>query len=110
MPCITGAPLRLINGWPVSRPPPAAEAGSDEAASLLCPFQQTYSAEDYLVRPLTQARTGELGPEKAAHFPSLVRTRLEALGRPPRTATFVAYLAITILREATPHSATALKR
>ena len=79
-------------------PPSATEAGFDETASLLYPFQKTYSAADYLAQLATQSGTKELGPEEAAHFLSLVRHRLDALGRPSLTATFVGFLAVAIRR------------
>ena len=80
-------------------PPSATEAGFDEAASLLYPFQKTYSAEDYLAQLATQSTAKELGREKAGKFLGLVRHRLAAHGWPPLTATFVGYLAVAIRRE-----------
>ena len=79
-------------------PESATEAGFDEAASLLYPFQKTYSAEDYLAQLVTQAGTRELCAEKAAEFLDLVRHRLDALGRPSQTATLVGFLAVAIRR------------
>jgi len=82
--------------WPF--PPSATEAGFDQAASLLYPFQKIYTAEDYLAQLATQSGTKELGPEKAATFLDLVRHRLDAHGWPSLTATFVGYLTVATRR------------
>ena len=79
-------------------PPEAAECGFDETASLLYPFQKTYSADDYLAQLATQSVTKELGREKAAEFLDLVRHRLDLHGWPSLTATFVGFLAVAIRR------------
>jgi SAM-dependent methyltransferase len=79
-------------------PPAGTEAGFDEAASLRYPFQKEYSAGDYLAQLATQAGTRELGPVTAARFLDLVRRRLDALGSPSLTATFVGYLTVGIRR------------
>jgi SAM-dependent methyltransferase len=73
-----------------------AEAGNlfDEVASLLYPFQVRYSADDYLANLATQSGTHALGEARSAEFLTRVSHRLESLGWPQLTATFVGYLAI----------------
>jgi len=79
-------------------PPREAAAGFVETASLRYRFEKTYSAEDYLAQLSTQAGTKELGRARAARFLELVGRRLNALGSPTLTATFVAGLTIGIRR------------
>ena len=57
-----------------------------------------FNALHYLAQLATQAGTRELGPEKAAKFPDLVRHRLETHGWPSLTATFVGFLSVAIRR------------
>jgi SAM-dependent methyltransferase len=73
-----------------------AEAGGlfEEVASLRYPFQVLYSADDYLANLATQSGTHALGEVRRAEFLSRVRHRLESLGRPRLTATFVGYLTV----------------
>ena len=78
--------------------PPLGTAGFAEIACHRYPFEMTYSAEDYLAQLSTQAGTKELGPVRAADFLDRVRRRLDALGSPALTATFVACLTIGIRR------------
>lgn len=65
-----------------------------ETASLRYPFTKAYTADDYLAQLSTQAGTRELGPAGAADFLARVRRRLDRLGAPTLTATFVACLTI----------------
>lgn len=92
-------------GFPGDPPPPPdaipplhfpAEAAGlfEETASLRYPIQVTYTAEDYLAQLSTQSGPQVLGAARAAEFLSLVRRRLESLGMPPLTATFVGLLAV----------------
>lgn len=74
-----------------------AEAGAffGEVASLSYPpFRVVYSAEDYLTILATQSGTRALGEARSADFLSRVRDRLESLGSPRLTATFVGVLTI----------------
>ena len=66
----------------------------EEVASLRYPFQVRYSAEDYLANLATQSGTHALGEVRRADFLARVRHRLDALGRPPLTATFVGRLTV----------------
>jgi SAM-dependent methyltransferase len=74
--------------------PPEAEGLFEEVASLRYPFQVRYSAEDYLANLATQSGTYALGEARSAEFLALVRRRLESLGWPQLTATFVGYLSV----------------
>jgi hypothetical protein len=74
--------------------PPEAESLFEEVASLRYPFQVRYSAEDYLANLATQSSTHALGEARSAEFLTLVRRRLESLGWPQLTATFVGYLTV----------------
>jgi len=65
-----------------------------ETASLRYPFQLTHSAEDYLAGLATQSGTKALGPARAAEFLSRVGDRLDSMGSPALTATFVACLTV----------------
>ena len=92
-------------GYEGSPPPPpeeigqqhfAPEAGSlfREVASRRYPFQVVYEAEDYLTNLATQSGTNALGKARSAEFLARVRHRLESLGWPQLTATFVGYLTV----------------
>lgn len=74
--------------------PAEAAAFFEEAACRRYPFDVVYSAGDYLANLASQAGTRELGAARAAEFLSLVRDRLESLGWPQLTATFVGYLTV----------------
>jgi SAM-dependent methyltransferase len=74
--------------------PPEAKSLFTEVASLRYPFQRLYSAEDYLANLATQSGTDALGEVGRAEFLARVGRRLESLGRPRLTATFVAYLTV----------------
>jgi SAM-dependent methyltransferase len=84
------APER-IDAWHF---PDEARAYFDEVASLRYPFRRTYTARDYLAQLATQSGTRALGSEAARDFLARVRRRLDALGSPRLTATFVGHLAI----------------
>jgi SAM-dependent methyltransferase len=88
-------PPEQIGGWHF---PDEARADFDEVASLRYPFQWSYTAADYLAQLATQSGTRALGPGLAAEFLARVRRRLDALGSPRLTATFVGYLAIGVRR------------
>lgn len=77
-------------------PLPAEAAGLfEETASLRYPpLRISYSAEDYLAQLGTQCSTRALGEAGAAEFLSRVRRRLESLGSPELTATFVARMTV----------------
>lgn len=77
---------------------PEALAYFTETASQRYPFQMTYSAADYLAQLSTQSGIKELGPARAGEFLTRVRRRLDGLGWPELTATFVGYLTIGIRR------------
>jgi hypothetical protein len=70
-------------------------AGFDLAAE---DYQRTrpvrYSADDYLANLATQSGTRALGEARSAEFLTRVRHRLEPLGWPQLTATFVGYLTV----------------
>ena len=53
-----------------------------------------HRAEDYLADLATQSSTRALGEARSADFPARVRRRLESLGWPRLTATFVGYLIV----------------
>ncbi len=74
--------------------PPEAEGLFDEVASLRYPFQINYSADDYLANLATQSGTQALGEVRRAEFLDRVEDRLERLGRPRLTGTFVGYLVV----------------
>jgi SAM-dependent methyltransferase len=92
-------------GFEGSPPPPPEKIGAqhfppetgslfEEVASLLYPFQVLYQAEDYLTNLATQSGTQALGEGRSAEFLARVRHRLESLGWPQLTATFVGYLTV----------------
>jgi SAM-dependent methyltransferase len=74
--------------------PAEARAFFEEVASLRYPFYVVYHPEDYLAILATQSGTRALGEARSAAFLARVRDRLESLGWPQLTATFVAYLII----------------
>jgi SAM-dependent methyltransferase len=92
-------------GFEGSPPPPPEllgprhfplEAGSlfEEVASRRYPFQLSYTAEDYLANLATQSGTHALGEARRAEFLTRVRRRLDSLGWPRLTATFVGFLTV----------------
>jgi hypothetical protein len=92
-------------GYPGDPPPPPEQIGPwhlpveaaaffEEVACLRYPFQMRYSAEDYLAILATQSGTRALGPARGADFLSRVSGRLDSLGSPELTATFVGYLTV----------------
>jgi hypothetical protein len=92
-------------GYEGSPPPPPdqiglrhfpPEAGSlfSEIASLRYPFAVLYSADDYLANLATQSSTHALGEARSSEFLARVRHRLESLGRPQLTRSFVGYLIV----------------
>jgi SAM-dependent methyltransferase len=74
--------------------PPEAGSLFEEVARLRYPFQVRYSAGDYLANLATQSGTRALGELRGAEFLARVRHRLESLGWPRLTATFVGYLTV----------------
>lgn len=74
--------------------PAEAETLFEEVASLRYPFEVRYTAEDYLANLATQSGTHALGEARSAEFLTRVERRLESLGRPPLTVSFVALLAV----------------
>lgn len=74
--------------------PPAAGGFFEEVASVRYPFQIPYQASDYLAILATQSSTHALGEARSADFLARVRRRLESLGWPELTATFVGYLTV----------------
>ena len=66
----------------------------EEVASLRYPFPVRYSADDYLANLATQSGTHALGEFRSAELLARVRRRLESLGWPELTATFVGYLTV----------------
>jgi SAM-dependent methyltransferase len=85
-------PPEQIDAWHF---PAEAAAFFHEVASLCYPsFEVKYSTEDYLAILASQSGTRELGRTRAADFLSRVRRRLDALGSPDLTATFVGYLTV----------------
>ena len=96
-------------GFEGEPPPPPAEITGwhfpldaleffTETASLRYPFEWTYSADDYLAQLATQAGTRALGADGAADFLARVRHRLESLGSPRLSTTFVGQLTVGIRR------------
>jgi hypothetical protein len=63
-------------------------------ASLRYPFHVGYSAEDYLAILATQSSTRATGEARRATFLARVSDRLDSLGWPELTATFVAVLTV----------------
>ncbi len=74
--------------------PPEAAGLFDEVASLRYPFEVRYSGEDYLANLATQSGTHALGEARSSEFLARVRRRLESLGWPELTKTFVGYLIV----------------
>jgi SAM-dependent methyltransferase len=94
-------------GFAGSPPPPPEQVGRwhfpgearayfDEVASCRYPFRWSYTAADYLAQLATQSGTRALGPGRSAEFLARVGRRLDALGSPGLTTTFVARLAIGV--------------
>lgn len=92
-------------GYAGGPPPPPEQIGAQhfpaeaarlfaEVASLRYPFEFRYTAEDYLANLATQSGTHALGEARSAEFLARVRRRLESLGWPRLTVTFVGYLTI----------------
>ena len=92
-------------GYEGSPPPPPEQIGPQhvppeagglfaDVASRRYPFQVRYSARDYLANLATQSSTHALGETRSAEFLARVRHRLESLGWPRLTATFVGYLTV----------------
>lgn len=92
-------------GYEGSPPPPPdqiglrhfpPEAGSlfEEVASLRYPFEVLYRADDYLANLATQSGTQALGEARSSEFLARVRQRLESLGWPQLTKSFVGYLTV----------------
>ena len=65
-----------------------------EVTSRRYPFQVPYWGEDYLTNPATQSGPHVLGEARRTEFLARVRHRLESLGWPRLTATFVGYLIV----------------
>jgi SAM-dependent methyltransferase len=84
-------PPEQISPWHF---PPEAGSLFEEGASLRYPFQVLYSAEDYLANLATQSGTYALGEARSTEFLARVRQRLESLGWPQLTASFVGYLTV----------------
>ncbi len=95
----------LAAGWADDPPPPPEQLGPQhlppaardlfaEVAARRYPIQVRYPAADYLAILASQCGTRALGPERAADFLGRVRRRLDGLGNPVLTATFVACLTI----------------
>lgn len=85
-------PPEDITGW---RFPAEAVPYFEQIASRRYPpAQLRYSADDYLAQLATQSGTRALGPERMTEFLRRVRRRLDDLGSPELTATFVAYLTV----------------
>lgn len=74
--------------------PPEAGSLFEEVASLRYPFEVVYGADDYLANLATQSGTHALGEARRTDFLTRVRRRLESLGHPDLTATFVARLTV----------------
>jgi hypothetical protein len=74
--------------------PPEAGGLFDEVTSLSYPFQVPYRGEDYLTNLATQSGTHALGEALSSEFLARVRHRLESLGWPQLTATFIGYLLV----------------
>jgi SAM-dependent methyltransferase len=74
--------------------PPEAGSLFQELASRRYPFQVPFTAEDYLANLATQSGTHALGEARSTEFLARVRHRLESLGWPRLTATFVGYLTV----------------
>jgi hypothetical protein len=92
-------------GYDGSPPPPPEQIGPQhfppeagglfaEVANRRYPFQVLYSAREYLANLATQSGTHALGEIRSAEFLARVRRRLESLGWPRLTATFVGYLTV----------------
>ena len=76
--------------------PDEARAYFDEIASFRYPLRWSCTAADYLAQLSTQSGTRAMGPARAGEFLARVRDRLDAMGSPHLTATFVGQLAIAV--------------
>jgi SAM-dependent methyltransferase len=74
--------------------PHESERFFQEVANLRYPFEVVYPAEDYLAILATQSSTRALGETRGVEFLARVRQRLESLGWPQLTATFIGYLTL----------------
>jgi SAM-dependent methyltransferase len=74
--------------------PPNASGLFTEVASLRYPFEVRYTAADYLTILATQSSTHALGAARRDDFLGRVGRRLESLGRPDLTVTFVGRLTL----------------
>jgi SAM-dependent methyltransferase len=74
--------------------PPEARSLFAEVTSRRYPFQVPYRGEDYLTNLATQSGPHVLGEARRTEFLARVRHRLESLGWPRLTATFVGYLIV----------------
>ena len=74
--------------------PDEARAYFDEVASFRYPLRWSHTAADYLAQLSTQSGTRAMGSARAGKLLARVRDRLDALGSPHLTATFVGQLAI----------------
>lgn len=92
-------------GYEGSPPPPPGQVGPRhfpagarpffaEVASLRYPFQVACRAGDYLANLATQSGTRALGEDRSTVFLARVRDRLETLGWPLLTVSFVALLTV----------------
>jgi len=95
----------LAVGYAGSPPPPPEQIGQwhfpaearaffEEVACLRYPFHVVYSAGDYLANLASQSGTRALGKARSTEFLGRVQDRLESLGSPQLTATFVGLLTI----------------
>ncbi len=74
---------------------PAGAAGLfEEVSSRRYPFQVAYRSEDYLTNLATRSGTYALGEARSGEFLARVARRLESLGWPQLTASFVGYLCV----------------
>ncbi|SDR68625.1 Methyltransferase domain-containing protein [Actinopolymorpha singaporensis] len=73
---------------------PETELYFEEVASLRYPFEVRYTAGDYVANLATQSGTHALGEARGADFLARVERRLDSLGRPPLTVSFVALLTV----------------
>lgn len=65
-----------------------------EVTSRRYPFSVVYSAGDYLDILASQSGTRALGAVRSADFLARVRHRLDALGSPPLTVSFVGFITV----------------
>jgi SAM-dependent methyltransferase len=74
--------------------PPEAGTFFAEVACRRYPFEVLYSGQDYLANLATQSGTHALGEARSAEFLTRVRDRLDSLGWPQLTATYVGCLSV----------------